>query len=541
LVACALVFVAAVAWTACGDGDGNGNGTGTGPEPTGSIEVSLVMSGESLDPDGCVFTVDGAGERRMLGGESATYAGLAVGQHQVSISDVAGNCQVQGESIRSVSVVADQTATVTFSVACASDVGGIRVSTTTAGEELDPDGYDVVVDGGAPLAITVDGTVTVGGLAPGDHSVALEGVAANCSVAGGDSRSVTVSAGQTTDVSFSVTCSATSGSLVVTTSTTGEDLDEDGYEIVIDGGAPSGIAIDGSVSAGGLSPGSHTVELRSAAFNCFVSGDNPRTVTVNAGAETQVDFDVACRYHLWNRIAFVTDRGAGGIWAVDPYDGSAPRSLDLSGSTPAVSPDGLRLAYQRGGDIWVANSDGSDPQQLTDNNQSEADPAWSPDGSRIAYEREVPGQDEVWVMNADGSNQASLGIEGYEPTWSPDGSKIAFTRSTGGEDIFVANPASDHDAAWSPLGNFISFTSDRDGPDHIFVIDPLGGPATNMTIVFGLEARHSSWAPAAVAGAFMGYDGVNYDIYYFDPAIPQLFRLTTHQALDGWPSWGGGN
>lgn len=548
VVAGIALATALASWAGCGDDDGEGNGTG--PASTGSIEVSFVVTGASPDADGCVFTVDGAGARRLLAGESATYTGLAEGQHEVAISDVAGNCQVQGDATRSVSVAADHTASVTFALTCASDVGGIRVSATTSGEEIDPDGYDVVVDGGAPAAIDVDGTVTVGGLDPGDHSVALEDVAANCSVAGGNPRTVAVSAGQTADASFAVTCSATSGSLAISASTTGEDLDEDGYEIVIDGGAPSSIAIDGSITAGGLSPGDHTVALQDDAFNCFVAGNNPRTVTVAAGAETEVNFDVACRYHLYNRIAFQSDRsGSPGIYALDPYSPGSERPLGLGGGHPAVSPDGLWIAYASTGDIWLARSDGSGAGQITDTSAQDSYPAWSPDGEWIAFERD----DQVWKMRADGSNPTNLGAAGSGPTWSPDGTRIAYESPNNFGDIWVMNASGsgqtyvqdwsgpDYSPAWSPLGNYIAFVSLRDGPAHIFVADPGAGPAVNMTAALIDNAENPAWAPAAEAGVFRSLQNGQYDLYYFVPGSPGVVQLTTDPGWDVHPSWGGGN
>ena len=547
LLSSALAFLS----VACGDSDDGGS---TGPDPTGGIEVTLSIAGDAIDADGCVFTIDGGSSRRLLAGESTTYTGLSVGQHEVVISDVAGNCQVLGESTRSISVAADQTATATFAVTCAQDVGAIAITTQTSGDELDPDGYQVVVDGGAPAAIGINGSLTAAGLAPGDHTVALQDVAANCSVAGGNPRTVAVTAGQTAAAAFTVTCSSTSGSMAISASTNGEDLDEDGYEIAVDGGAPSAIGINGSLTAGGLAPGDYSVELQGEAFNCSVGGNNPRTVTVTGGAEVQVTFDVNCRYHLYDRIAFTSDRsGQVMIYAIDPWNPHIPRALGLTGVRPAVSPDGLRIAYRRNGDIYVADSDGTGAIRLTDSSEFEGYPAWSPDGSMIAYEREAGGGDEIWTMNADGSNQKSLGVDGWNPTWSPDGTRIAFEDqvSSSNYDIFVVNadgsgrynltnhPSYDHHPAWSPLGNLISFESEREGQAQIFVQDPSGGPATNMTGAFGLQAREATWAPDAVAGAFL--DVNSGDLYYFDPSVPVLVRLTTHPAWDSGPSWGGGN
>ncbi len=398
LLSSALVLLSA----GCGDSDDGGS---TGPDPTGGIEVTLTIAGDAIDADGCVFTIDGGSSRRLLAGESTTYTGLSVGQHEVVISDVAGNCQVLGESTRSMSVAADQTATATFAVTCAQDVGAIAITTQTSGDELDPDGYQVVVDGGAPAAIGINGSLTAAGLASGEHTVALQGVAANCSVAGGNPRTVAVTAGQTAAATFTVTCSSTSGSMAISASTNGEDLDEDGYEIVVDGGAPSAIGINGSLTAGGLAPGDYSVELQGEAFNCSVGGNNPRTVTVTGGAETPVTFDVTCRYHLYNRIAFQSYRtGPPMLYAIDPYDLTSERALGITGLHPAVSPDGLRIAYSHEDDIWIARSDGSGAGRITSTSENEYYPAWSSDGNWIAYERDG----EIWTMREDGSNQVMI-------------------------------------------------------------------------------------------------------------------------------------
>jgi hypothetical protein len=619
---------------ACGDGDGDGGGS-TGPDPTGSIEVTLTVAGDAPDADGCVFTVDGASQRRILSGESTTYTGLSVGQHEVAISDVAGNCQVLGEAVRSISVAADQTATSTFAVTCAqgtgsiavsvstsgdnqdpdgyevvvdggapaaigingsmtaaglaagdhavalegvaancsvagdnprtvsvtagqatqtafsvsctSAAGSIEVSVSTTGEDQDPDGYDVVIDGGAPSQIGVNGTTTAGGLTPGDHTVALEDVASNCSVSGGASRTVSVTADQTTAVSLDVTCASTTGSIRVSASTGGEDLDEDGYEIVVDGGAPSAIGINGSLTAGGLAPGDYSVELQGEAFNCSVGGNNPRTVTVTGGAETPVTFDVTCRYHLYNRIAFQSYRtGPPMLYAIDPYDLTSERPLGITGLHPAVSPDGLRIAYSHEDDIWIARSDGSGAGRITSSSENEYYPAWSSDGNWIAYERDG----EIWTMREDGSNQVMIFDFGTQPTWSPDGTRVAFTDAG---DIWIlnadgsgltgltGNPTANQRPAWSPLGNYIGFASARDGSLHVFVQDPGGGPAINMTIALIGHATDPTWAPAAEAGAFSSEASGTSDIYYFVPGSAGIVRLTTNPADDVHPSWGGGN
>src|SRR5207245_6074173 len=66
-------------------------------------------------------------------------------------------------------------------------------------------------DGTSSQLIGINGSVTFPGLAPGNHSVALSGVAANCTVSGGSSQTVTVPSGGTATAAFSVSCTATTG------------------------------------------------------------------------------------------------------------------------------------------------------------------------------------------------------------------------------------------------------------------------------------------------------------------------------------------
>lgn len=86
--------------------------------------------------------------------------------------------------------------------------GDLTVAAATAGAELDADGYTVTVDGAASQTVGANGSVTFSALAAGDHSVALSGVAENCTVAGTSPRTVNVPAGGTVTSTFEVTCEA---------------------------------------------------------------------------------------------------------------------------------------------------------------------------------------------------------------------------------------------------------------------------------------------------------------------------------------------
>jgi len=86
--------------------------------------------------------------------------------------------------------------------------GNVTVTTSTNGSNLDPDGYTVTVDGTTSQPIATNGSVTFNNLAAGNHTVALSGVATNCTVGGGASQTVTVPPGGAATANFSVTCTA---------------------------------------------------------------------------------------------------------------------------------------------------------------------------------------------------------------------------------------------------------------------------------------------------------------------------------------------
>ena len=74
-------------------------------------------------------------------------------------------------------------------------------------------------------------------------------------------------------------------------------------------------------------------------------------------------------------------------------------------------------------------------------------PSWSPDRTKIAFasDRQSSGYDDIWIMNADGSNQMNItnlpGITDTTPCWSPDGQKIAFASNrTGKGQIYTMTP-----------------------------------------------------------------------------------------------------
>src|SRR5206468_1330912 len=191
---------------------------------------------------------------------------------------VAAQGTVGGGTPLAVGVQTGGPATTTFTVSCATPPGNLTVSASTSGSSLDPDGYTVTVDGGSPQALAINGSVSYTNLTTGNHTVAISGVASTCTVSGSSSRTVNVPSGGTATTTFTVTCSTPPGNLTATTSTSGSDVDPDGYTVAVDGGPGQAISINGSLTFTGLAAGSHDVVLVAVAANCTVSGGTTQSV-----------------------------------------------------------------------------------------------------------------------------------------------------------------------------------------------------------------------------------------------------------------------
>lgn len=180
---------------------------------------------------------------------------------------------------------------------------------------------------------------------------------------------------------------------------------------------------------------------------------------------------------------------------------------------PEFNRDGSRIVFQSNrtnnrNEIYSMNPDGTNITQLTNIAGGNQQPSYSPDGSKIVFSsrRARPsGSTDLYVMNADGSNQVGLGIAtntfaAENPTFNQDGTRIAYyagrlTGSTNTQDIYTINPDGtnetrlttaagvDNQPAFSPDGSKIAFVSFRGGdPDgEIYVMNADGTNQTRLT------------------------------------------------------------
>ncbi|MGH2375579.1 MAG: Ig-like domain-containing protein [bacterium] len=306
--------------------------------PPGTLQVTVQTTGESVDPDGYTVSLDGGPPQPIAVNGAVTFTNVPVGGHAVELGDVAGNCfDINGPDPQTVTIGQDNSAAVAFGVDCVPHAGSLRVTTVTTGYDLDPNGYLVEVLGNG-RSVPSNGSYLYLAVQAGERSVELRDVASNCAVSGANPRTVTVTAGATAEVAFVVTCIAVTGSIRVTTATTGADLDSDGYTVNVDEGAgqPLPAPVNGSFTYPGVPPGEHPIELYDIASNCAVSGANPQTVTVTAGATAEVAFAIACTALIGAGSLRVTTATAGTDLDPDGYsvsvDGGVGQAVPVNGA-----------------------------------------------------------------------------------------------------------------------------------------------------------------------------------------------------------------
>ena len=226
------------------------------------------------------------------------------------------------------------------------------------------------------------------------------------------------------------------------------------------------------------------------------------------------------------------------------------------GGLVPTTPRNGRIAFtsDRDGDneIFVMDANGANQTQLTFNTASDDLPAWSPNGTKIAFTSNRDGNTEIYVMNADGSNQTRLtnnGASDSAPAWSPDGRTIAFhTNRDGNFEIYAmdqdgtdphrltTNTAIDLAPVWSSDGTQIAFSSDRDGNTEIYIMNADGSAQTNLSNNATTD-QLPAFSPLGTKIAFQTLRAASNEIFLMDRDGTDQINLSNNVSVDGAPAW----
>lgn len=252
--------------------------------------------------------------------------------------------------------------------------------------------------------------------------------------------------------------------------------------------------------------------------------------------------------------------GIGNIWRMDTDGTNGVQLTTLGGDLPAISPDGTKIVFSSSRDgneeIYVMNADGTGQTRLTSDPAGDSTPAWSPDGTTIAFGSDRTGAWQIFTMASDGTNVVRLtstSTSEEAPAYSPDGTRIVFcSLRTGVRQIWIMDAdgsspvqvTTDSDdsvyPSWSPDGTLIAFTSQRAGapnPDT-YTITPAGTNESGP--LTGQFTQWPEWSPDSTKLVAQSPVIGNWDVYSFNVDGTGFTRLTTAAGLDTTPFWGPG-
>ena len=442
--------------------------------------------------------------------------------------------------------------------------GEIRISINTIGAiaDRDPNGYTLRDEEGKTYSLPANGFLRIPEVPTGSNVYTLEGIEPNCTVAGGNVITVDVDGDLPTNVGISVTCSARTGTLVITTVTTGSSKDSDGYFVAVGNLAGNSIASNGTTTLSGVPAGNQTVRLTGVAQNCAVVGAHPRSVSIPFLASVNLDFTIDCAPAGSVRIVTATTGDAtdtdgytielrlDGFPSTTRYASTSSGEATFSGiptgsyllsmygllancdvSVPSprnivvtegvlsrvdvdvvcAAPEALAIVTESsstGFDISTIRSDGTGFAQLTSDARSDLEPAWSPDKNRIAFASDREGSFEIYSMDSDGANLVRL----------------------------TNNLATDRNPAWSPDGTRIAFESDRSGNVEVYVMNADGTNQVRLTENNAADIG-PAWSPDGTRIAFASDRAGLLSIFAMKSDGSEVTRLSYAALADRRPAW----
>jgi serine/threonine protein kinase/dipeptidyl aminopeptidase/acylaminoacyl peptidase len=228
-----------------------------------------------------------------------------------------------------------------------------------------------------------------------------------------------------------------------------------------------------------------------------------------------------CTHLAWttdaDEILFTTGLGRTSISRVSLAGGDPQPVVGVGQNAAGCTIRGDRMVYAQmvspPRDIWrvpgrSAEVRDREPEKLIGSSEFDNEPAYSPDGWRIAFASHRSGTSDIWVCDSDGTNPmqlTSLDNVTSTPRWSPDSRRLVFdSKAAGDANLYVIDaaggrprrlttePSEDVEGAWSHDVLWLYFQSDRSGRWEVWKIPSEGGEAVQVTRAGG-AAPSASW------------------------------------------------
>jgi len=247
--------------------------------------------------------------------------------------------------------------------------------------------------------------------------------------------------------------------------------------------------------------------------------------------------------------------------SVQPLTSPARQEYDCE---PAFSPDGSRVAFERGSaggfgrDLFVIPVVGGEPRRLTFDNSWGGSPAWTQDGAEIVFSSNRGGRLNLWRVSANGgppSPVAGVSAIATGPSISRKGGLLTYEQDSFTTGIWRINlrdktHASDQATrlisargmintrpSYCPDGKKVVFESDRMGFSDVWYCDRVGSNCVQLTSLHG-TAGTARWSPDGHRIAFEFQGEHFYDVYVLDLPDGRPRRLVTFPEADnGAPNW----
>jgi len=225
----------------------------------------------------------------------------------------------------------------------------------------------------------------------------------------------------------------------------------------------------------------------------------------------------------------------------------------FSGRWPRISPDGNKITYSsdRTGifNIWISESDGSNPIQVTDSSISSGAPSWSPDGTTLAFDSSDYGKGDLFTVSLAGGpiKRITAGpAANMAPVWSRDGKWLYFRSTRTGRSEVWKIPATGGDAEQITFKGGYSCFESMEGEFLFFTRKKLsglwskpvgGGPASR---IIEQEFLYMHWAVAETGIYFVNFRNGGqlreYHLYYYEFRSGRIISIVSETSLLG-PGW----